>query len=191
VRTPRRNGTQPASAGGVARKGQGRADTAVVNPDSDVTRYGAPRGDVRTAAAILRAKAARHGVTLTAVSDIDLAAAVVAADGWCAAYRTVSLDRPGMPGSAAARALARILLRAAGQGVPAEPPPVIDPADDPDHLELATTGLHWAGRTSGVTPAEEVLLRAATDLAVAGTSTPAGRYAELLVVVAELAASDV
>jgi hypothetical protein len=149
------------------------------------TRFGAPLADFRPASGVLRARAARCGVSLSAAEPEDLVAAVVAADAWCLVLRTGSLTYPSRHGAAAVRALARILLRAAGQPVPG----VADgaaPTRRDDLLAAATDHIDWVAATLGPAAVDDVVGRAAGDLTAAGPMDELAGYGDLLVVCAEL-----
>lgn len=90
---------------------------------ADLTRYGEPRLPLIRAAAPLRARAAAAGLTLVAVDEVTLTAAVLGAELWCVALGTTDLARPARHGPGALAALAAVVRRAAGSGSPPAPLP--------------------------------------------------------------------
>lgn len=78
-----------------------------------LTSFGAPFADPARAAALLRAHASRHGVSLAPVSPEDAAAAAAGAHVLLVAVSAPSLDV--VRGGPAAAAAAACLARAAGQ----------------------------------------------------------------------------
>jgi hypothetical protein len=146
-----------------------------------LTRFGSSLASPQSAAGVLRARAARLGVTLTTASPLDLAAAAIGADLWMLATGSLDLERaPGSDG--AAEALAKVMLRAAGHPSPPRrrsgPPP---PVCSDTQVSAAVSGyLEWAEHHVGA-DAGEALRRAAADLSC-GRLAP---FAEVLVLTAD------
>jgi hypothetical protein len=153
-------------------------------PDADgtaVTRFGATATDLHRAAGTLRAWAGRSGVELCETSDIDLAAAVVAADAWLWVLRSTSFTRAATHGPGAVAALAATLARAAGHRlyVVGETLEDVSPMVDPDAIELCEHYRRWAGAQLGAERAAGVLRRAGADLAAGRDQARAGRELDL------------
>lgn len=81
-------------------------------------RYGSNTSSLAAATNPLRQAAERNGIILREASPVDLAAAAYGAEQWCHAFRTRTLDYPGVHGEEAVMALAAILSRASGQRQP-------------------------------------------------------------------------
>lgn len=149
----------------------------------DVSRFGSPRGPVRAAGAVLRARAEASGVAVQWVSPVELASAVIGADAWSALTGSPTLDRPQRFGPDAVRSLSAVLSRASGRGSPPAEVSALDCPMAPHLLRLAEEHAVWAdalvpGRSG------EILDLAASDLSAAGSGTVFSAYASLLVVVA-------
>lgn len=71
---------------------------------------------IPTAAATLRAMAARHGSVPAEVGKVDEAAAVLAAEVWCHALGAGTFAYPIAHGEEAVKSLAAILARVSGHG---------------------------------------------------------------------------
>lgn len=153
-----------------------------------ITRFGAVAQDVPGAAAVLRARAAANGVTLTAATPVDLAAAVVAADAWVFVTGAHDLRRPAVHGPGAVAALAGALARAAGHrryvtGA------VLDevPGDvESDTITLIDAYRTWVCALLGQDAVGATLRRAAADLSLAYGVARAGRELDLVVFAATL-----
>lgn len=143
---------------------------------SGVSRYGSRSSSVESAAAWLRAVAARHGVECTPADRVDLAAACVAADAWMLLVGGdgVALDCAYRAGGPAVRSAGALLARAAGHGkrspvVPHRGAMACISTESAAAAWLAELELlgQWASHHCQA-QAGEVLRRAATDLAAAG-----------------------
>lgn len=160
-----------------------------LSPDGrPVTRFGASAEDVAGAAAVLRARASANSVTLTDATQVDLAAAVIAADAWSFVTGAADLRRPATHGPGAVAALAGALARAAGHrryvtGT------ILDevPGDlHSDTISLIDGYRSWLTGTLGPQAVGGVLRRAAADLALADGVARAGRELDLVVFAATL-----
>lgn len=154
--------------------------TAHFPTSGGMTRYGAVASDLRQAAGILRARASRSDVDiLPQVSDIDLAAAVVAADAWMWLLRTDTFERAGQHGPAAVAALAAAVARAAGHRMYITGTILDDiPVDThPDSLDAADSYRAWAGDNTPDPGA--VLRRTAADLSAGAGGEMTGQERRL------------
>lgn len=146
----------------------------------DLTAYGAAFTDPARTAALLRAHASAHDVTISPASRTDLTAAVLGAHTWLVVLSLPSLSI--VPGPAPAAALAAVLARAAGHaGTPAAGPAELTDracrlfdtlsvtADlTPVSMRQVGAGLEWVGeQVDGIERACALLL-AAEDLATGG-----------------------
>lgn len=145
----------------------------------DVTRFGSPTATARRAGSVLRARAQAAGLAVRDVDDVDIAAAVVAADGWMLCNRTDTLTVPARHGRDAVATLAAILSRAAGYPTDITLPDLSECSQDPDHLRAAE---QYAALVEQWLPGRvrDVFERAASDLAAAGTGTRMYAYGALL-----------
>lgn len=147
------------------------------------TRFGAALGDPRASSALLRALAARHGITLQPASDVDLIAATIAADAWLTAFNARAFDGPERHGQPAVRALAAVLLRAAGgaagtTNLPAGPCSYRD-----EVIALAERYSDWAAEH--IDDPAQALRAAASDLAQAGALGTLAQVAQVLLLAAD------
>lgn len=78
-------------------------------------QYASDVDSLQSAAGLLRATAELNGIALREASAVDMAAAVYAAEQWCLAHRTRTLDFPGVHGEEAVKSLAAVLTRASGR----------------------------------------------------------------------------
>lgn len=118
-----------------------RADTDRMNP---TLQYGAGTRSLAEAAAPLREAAEKNGLTLRPALDVDLAAAAYGAEQWCKAFRTRTLDYPGVHGDEAVRSLAAILSRASGCRTPSSV--IVPRLPQDDAWEALTVSLTEADR---------------------------------------------
>jgi hypothetical protein len=132
---------------------------------------------------VLRAKASAVGLALHEVSDVDLAAAAIAADAWMLVTHATSLERPAAQGAAAVRALTAVLSRAAGDAFD-EPDETVEASLDPALVSAADGYALWASSQLGE-DGPEALRRAASDLAHAGPTGPLAAFSELLAISAD------
>jgi hypothetical protein len=150
-----------------------------------VTRYGASVAYPNQACAVLRAAAQRAGLSLQSTSEVDLVAAVIAADAWTLVTRSTSFASPATYGAAATRVLSAVLHRAAGQsqdhlGASSSE----NCSSDPAVAHAADAYAAWAQQHLG-DHASTALLRAASDLCVAGPTTAFASVAEVLRIAAD------
>lgn len=80
-------------------------------------QYGPDASTLKGAVAPLRAAAEQNGLELRDVSKLDMVAASYAAEQWCRAHRTRTLEFPGVHGPEAVKTLAAVLTRASGRRV--------------------------------------------------------------------------
>ena len=143
------------------------------------TRFGSAAFPLAAAAGVLRARAAREGLALHPVGEVDLAAAVVGVDAWSLVARSGSLAVPARHGWPAVQALAASLARAAGHDPVLRQPELAECAQDPVLVAAAEAHRDLAEALVPGHPGE-VLRRAASDLAAAGPETDFMAYAALL-----------
>jgi hypothetical protein len=152
---------------------------------SGVTRYGASTAFPSQACAVLRAQAQRAGVALQAPSDVDLVAAVIAADAWTIVTRSSSFATPATYGATAVQVLTAILLRAAGQADQQQSVTSSENcSSDPAVAASADAYALWAQSHLGG-DAPVALMHAASDLCVAGPTTAFASVAEVLRIAAD------
>lgn len=148
------------------------------------TRWGSVASSLPRAASALRARASSAGMELRDATDVDLAAAVIAAEAWATTLNATSFQVPAQYGQEAVVVLSAILSRAAGHaGTSEEILPEIC-SMDPDLLEAAAGHARWASLILG-DDAPEALRRAASDLSSAGPYSRFAAYGELLDLTAE------
>lgn len=134
------------------------------------TRFGSALSSPTAAAALLRARAAAAGASITAATSTDLVAAVVGAEGWMCAFGTDSLAVPVRHGTSAVSALAAILTRAAGLADVHAAPLLASASNDVAVLRRLEVLAAWAQDMIGDS-APEAMRRAAGDLSVACADT--------------------
>jgi len=136
-----------------------------------------PAGDPEEVAATVVAQARNLGAPHVGAAEVDLVAAVVAAECWMAALDAENLAYAAAKGPDAIASAAAILARACGEGVPVMPA-------DPDWpslkfpmeklLRAAARGRAWSDWALGEAAWGEVVGRVVTDLgymAGGGTKT--------------------
>lgn len=155
---------------------------------SGVTRYGASDQTLESASGVLRARAARHGLTLAEATVVDLAASAVAADAWVLITAARGLDHASRKGETAAGVLAAILARAAGAGSHLDEDALLaceaECAEDPFWAGTADQYAAWVRHVAGL-HAPAALRAAAEDLASAGPGTGFSAFAALLLLLAD------
>jgi len=145
----------------------------------DVTRFGSPARPVEAIAGVLRMRASASGVALLPAGPVDLLAAAVTADAWCALLGGLRLDDAKTQDETARRVLAASLARAAGYPGEVVEVPLEECASAPDLLRLAEQHASWAWELCPDAP-EQVLVRAGSDLFAAGSGTRFAAYGALL-----------
>lgn len=136
--------------------------------DMPTTAFGAPVGDPRQSAALLRALASRAGLDLLECPDVDLVASVIAADLWSRVFGASDLARAGSFGDEAQESASRILARAAGYGDDCETPlGAIGDACAPA-LTMLEDYRAWAARHLGDEGWRDALRLAGADLVAGG-----------------------
>jgi hypothetical protein len=153
-----------------------------------MTRYGAPKLPLASAAAWLRARASAAGTELRPAADVDLAAAVIAAESW-SVLTGGSLATPRHSGPVAVAVAAAILARSAGYGEAHDDADLAVIAasctDRTDHLLAEVEGLAaWAVQLHPTAPSRALRL-AAADLTAGGERSPFVEFAALLVLAAD------
>lgn len=143
------------------------------------TRFGAPSRPVDVPAGVLRARAAATGLRLLPAPPVDLLAAAVVADAWCALLGGALLDDAKAHDDAARRVLAAALARAAGYPGEIIEVPLEDCATAPEWLRLADAHRAWVHELCPDAPGQ-VLVRAGSDLFSAGPGTRFASYGALL-----------
>jgi hypothetical protein len=156
--------------------------TFPLDGDTPHTRYGAGAGDLASAAGVLRARATAGGVTLLDTSEVDLAAAVIAADAWLWTLNTGDLRHPATHGPGAVAVLAAALARAAGHRryITGTVLDDVTPAVSGEAVELIDSYRRWATSQVGAPSGSAVLRRAAADLSAGHGIARAGRELELV-----------
>lgn len=143
------------------------------------TRFGSPSRPVEAPAGVLRARAAAAGLVLRPSPPVDLLAAAVVADAWCALLGGASLEDARVQDEAARRVLAASLARSAGYPGPVVEVPLDDVAGAPEWLRLADEHRAWVHELCPDAPGQ-VLMRAGSDLYAAGPGTRFASYGALL-----------
>lgn len=136
----------------------------------ELTRFGALWAPPEVACRPLRALAARHGVSLAPVTDVDAAAAVLAVDAWMLLVGASRLSDPYRYGEPAVRVLSAALSRAAG----AAPACVSEVQVEGVRLTSHPTDLERHVRMLPDRDRGEVVRRAASDLQVAADDPGTG-----------------
>jgi len=171
----------PAPAPGDFRRVSGhRPDNEWVSalfPES--TRFGSPSRPVDAPSGVLRARASSTGLSLRPAPPVDLLAAAVVADAWCALLGGARLDDARFQDEATRRVLAAALARSAGYPGPVVEVPLEDVAAAPEWLRLADEHRAWAHELCPDAPGQ-VLMRAGSDLYAAGAGTRFASYGALL-----------
>lgn len=143
------------------------------------TRFGAPARPVEAPAGVLRARAAATGLSLRHAPPVDLLAAALVADAWCALLGGVRLEDARVQDDAARGVLAAALARSAGYPGPLVEVPLDDVAGAPEWLRLADEHRAWVHELCPDAPGQ-VLMRAGSDLYAAGPGTRFASYGALL-----------
>lgn len=123
-------------------------------------RFGPADTDLEQAVNFLRATAEGHGIALRPATKIGQVAAVYAAEQWCLAHRTRTLEYPAVHGMPAVEALAAVLSRASGRRHTGGPTSSRLPSDP-----------LWEELTKGMSPNEKLMAfeRASSDLRFGGS----------------------
>lgn len=173
-------GSAPITAGDRRRGRSRRPENVGVSalfPES--TRFGSPSRPVDAPSGVLRARAASAGLSLRFAPPVDLLAAAVTADAWCALLGGVSLDAARLQDEATRRVLAAALARSAGYPGPLVEVPLDDVATAPQWLRLADEHRAWVHELCPDAPGQ-VLMRSGSDLYAAGPGTRFASYGALL-----------
>lgn len=150
---------------------------SVLFPES--TRFGAPARPVDAPAGVLRARAAATGLIVMYAPPVDLLAAAVVVDAWCALLGGVSLEDARVQDESARGVLAAALARSAGYPGQLVEVPLDDLVSAPEWLRLADEHRAWVYELCPDAPGQ-VLLRAGSDLYAAGPGTRFASYGALL-----------
>lgn len=156
----------------------------LVPPEPGCTFLGGWWGDPMSAATPLRSRASELGERPDAtVSPLDLCAAVVGSEMWCAALGTSNLMRASSFGVDAVSALSAILARASGSPAEINVRPADTTGEKPWANVVSSVILHAhlrATRLVGPRMAAEAVTLAAQDLAWGATAVSATALASAL-----------
>lgn len=159
-----------------------RPETKLVDVSAlfpETTRFGAPSRPVDAPSGVLRARAAATGLVLRHAPPVDLLAAAVVADAWCAVLGGARLEDAKSQNEASRRVLAAALARAAGYPGEIVEVPLEECATAPQWLRLADAHCAWVHELCPDAPSQ-VLMRAGSDLFAAGPGSLFASYGALL-----------
>lgn len=143
--------------------------------DGSMTLFGSVWIPLSVSCGPLRAMASRHGVSLSVVSDVDAASAVLSADVWMRVTGSARISDSYRYGRSAAAVLSSVLLRAAGSpAAPQQGVVQVDGVKLPSDLRGLESYLAVIKTLSPAGLSRQVVLRSALDLQSGGAEEPVG-----------------